>query len=157
MYTYNKLIISRRIFNRVGVISAPREALKSTFPTAGGATETWSQLSLSLPASGDNTSFTWGAQVSFWYKEENTKRSCLGCLAETPEGGGGVLQVRTLSLRKIMFSEEKEKKTHERLSGWWRDVRERVTAFSLTCNDGGGLTSDLVLVHILPIVQLPLH
>ncbi len=28
---------------------------------------------------------------------------------------------------------------------------------SLTCDDGGGLTSHLVLVHILSIVQFSLH
>lgn len=27
----------------------------------------------------------------------------------------------------------------------------------VVCDDGGGLTSDLVLVHIFPIVQFPLN
>lgn len=28
---------------------------------------------------------------------------------------------------------------------------------SLTCNDGGSLASDVVLVYVLPVIQLPLH
>lgn len=27
----------------------------------------------------------------------------------------------------------------------------------VTCDDGGGLPSHLVLVHVLPVVQFPLH
>lgn len=36
-------------------------------------------------------------------------------------------------------------------------IRLCVCVSFLTCNDGGGLTSDLVLVHILSIVQFPFH
>lgn len=32
-----------------------------------------------------------------------------------------------------------------------------VWVFDLTCDDGGGLTSDLVLVHVFAVVQLPLY
>lgn len=31
------------------------------------------------------------------------------------------------------------------------------TLSTVTCDDGGGLASDLVLVHVLAVVQFPLH
>ena len=65
----------------------------------------------------------------------------------------------TLSLKKTMLSEEKKKK--QRWSFFppvaYCRTGYALSVFKLTCDDGGGLTSDLVLVHVLSIVQFPLH
>lgn len=86
--------------------------------------------------------------------DKRTKKKSSCCWMKTVST---VLQVRSrmLSLRKTMLSGigQQEVNTGDVTIAAWRSM----CVCCLTCDDGGGLASHLVLVHILPIIQFPLY